>query len=61
MMQQLLQYVVEGEQDQAEAIIKQNHNVLLLAGDVKDLSGREFKQITAFNMPYGHWIGTCGR
>ena len=50
---QLLQFVVEGEQDKAEALIRENKNLLLHAGTVTDLSNREFKQITAFQ--YALW------
>ena len=52
-MNQLLQYVAEGEQDKAEELIQKDKNLLLHAGTVKDLSGREFKQITAFQ--YALW------
>ncbi len=52
-LQQLLQYVAEGEQDKAEALIQTNRNLLLYAGTVKDLSGREFKSITPFQ--YALW------
>ncbi len=52
-MNQLLQYVAEGEQDKAEALIQKDKNLLLHAGTVTDLSGREFKQITAFQ--YALW------
>ncbi len=52
-LNQLLQYVAEGEQDKAEALIQKNKNLLLNAGTVTDLSGREFKQITAFQ--YALW------
>ncbi len=52
-LQQLLQYVAEGEQDKAEALIQTDKNLLLYAGTVKDLSGREFKPITAFQ--YALW------
>ena len=50
---QLLQFVAEGEQDQAEALIQQDQNRLLHVGTVMDLSGREFKGITAFQ--YALW------
>ncbi len=50
---QLLQYVAEGEQDKAEALIQKDKNLLLYAGTITDLSGREFKQITAFQ--YALW------
>ncbi|MBS0351103.1 MAG: protein kinase [Proteobacteria bacterium] len=52
-LSQLLQYVAEGEQDKAEELIKKDNNLLLHTGTVKDLSGREFKQITAFQ--YALW------
>ena len=52
-LRQLLQYVAEGEQDKAEALIQTNKNLLLYAGTVKDLSGREFKSITPFE--YALW------
>ena len=52
-LSQLLQYVAEGEQDKAEALIQKNKKLLLHAGTVKDLSDREFKQITAFQ--YALW------
>ena len=52
-LRQLLQYVAEGEQDKAEALIQTDKNLLLHAGTVKDLSGREFKPITAFQ--YALW------
>jgi serine/threonine protein kinase len=50
---QLLQFVAEGEQDKAEALIQKDRNLLLHAGTVTDLSGREFKGITAFQ--YALW------
>ena len=52
-LSQLLRYVAEGEQDKAEALIQTDKNLLLYAGTVKDLSGQEFKQITAFQ--YALW------
>ena len=54
-LEKLLRLVAEGEQDEAERLISQNNNLLQLAGTVKDLSGREFKQITAFQ--YALWAG----
>jgi hypothetical protein len=45
--------VAEGEQDKAEALIQKDKNLLLHAGTVMDLSGREFKDITAFQ--YALW------
>jgi hypothetical protein len=50
---QLLQFVAEGEQDKAETLIQKDPNLLLHAGTVTDLSGREFKSITAFQ--YALW------
>jgi hypothetical protein len=50
---QLLQFVAEGEQDKAEELIKKDNNLLLHAGTVTDLSGREFKSIAAFQ--YALW------
>jgi hypothetical protein len=52
-LSQLLQYVVEGEQDKAETLIQKDPNLLLHMGTVTDLSGREFKGITAFQ--YALW------
>ncbi|MBS0351002.1 MAG: protein kinase, partial [Proteobacteria bacterium] len=52
-LEQLLQWVAEGEQDKAEALIQKDPNLLRHAGTVKDLSGREFKGITAFQ--YALW------
>jgi serine/threonine protein kinase len=52
-LSQLLRYVAEGEQDKAEALIQKDKNLLLHTGTLKDLSGREFKQITAFQ--YALW------
>ena len=50
---QLLQFVAEGEQDKAEALIQKDKNLLLHPGTIKDLSGREFKQMTVFQ--YALW------
>ena len=52
-LEQLLRFVAEGEQDKAEALIQKDKNLLLQAGTVTDLSGREFKGITAFQ--YALW------
>jgi serine/threonine protein kinase len=52
-LNQLLHYVAEGEQDKAEALIQKDKNLLLHPGTIKDLSGREFKQIKAFQ--YALW------
>jgi hypothetical protein len=50
---QLLKCVAEGDQDQAEALIKKDSKLLLAAGKVTDLSGRTFDNITAFQ--YALW------
>ncbi len=52
-LQELLQWVAEGEQDKAEALIQTDRNLLLHTGTIKDLSGRGFKPITAFQ--YALW------
>ncbi|MCH9769782.1 MAG: hypothetical protein K0U12_02790, partial [Gammaproteobacteria bacterium] len=52
-VQKLLKLVVEGEQDQAEAMVKENSALLLVKGEVTDLSERTFKNITAFQ--YALW------
>jgi serine/threonine protein kinase len=53
LLHQLLKLVAEGEQDQAEAMLKENPDLLLHAGDVTDLSKRTFTNITAFQ--YALW------
>ncbi len=53
MLSQLLRYIAEGEQDEAEKLIQQDKNLLRYAGTITDLSNREFKQITAFQ--YALW------
>ena len=40
--------VAEGEQDQAEVMLKSNPNLALVPGDVTDLSKRTFTRITGF-------------
>jgi len=50
---QLLIWVAEGEQDKAEAMIKAKPALLLHRGEVTDLSGRKFENITAFQ--YAVW------
>ena len=50
---QLLQHVANGEQDEAETWIKKYPGFLLCKGNVTDLSKREFKDITAFQ--YAVW------
>ena len=52
-LETLLKLVAEGEQDQAEALIKKTPDLLLVPGKVTDLSGRTFEQITAFQ--YALW------
>jgi serine/threonine protein kinase len=52
-LDQLLKFVAEGEQDQAEALIEKDSKLLLGAGKVTDLSGRMFDNITAFQ--YALW------
>ena len=52
-IEKLLRLVAEGEQDIAEKIIKLNPQLLLQTGTVKDLSDREFKNITPFQ--YALW------
>lgn len=50
---QFLRLVIEGEQDQAEAILKVTPNLVLQSGKVIDLSKRQFECITAFQ--YAVW------
>ncbi len=50
---QFLRLVAEGEQDQAEAMLKANPNLALQSGTVTDLSKRTFEHITAFQ--YAVW------
>jgi ankyrin repeat protein len=52
-LNRLLQFVAAGQQNQAEQLIKKNNRLLLAAGTLTDLSGREFKSITAFQ--YALW------
>ncbi len=54
-VEQLLRLVAEGEQDKAEELIKKDNSLLLKVGTVTDLSGREFKQITAFQYALWAW------
>lgn len=46
----LLEHVVKGEQDEAEVMIMTNPALLLLKGDVTDLSGRTFKNVSALQL-----------
>ncbi len=48
-----LKLVAEGEQDQAEAMLKKNPHLALMPTDVTDLSGRQFRNITGFQ--YAVW------
>jgi ankyrin repeat protein len=48
-----LKYVVEGEQDQAEEMLRQRPELALYPGNVTDLSGRTFNNITGFQ--YAVW------
>jgi hypothetical protein len=48
-----LRYVVQGEQEKAEALLKANSSLALSKGTVTDLSERTFKNITAFQ--YAVW------
>jgi len=50
---EFLRLVAEGEQDQAEAMLKSNPNLALISGDVTDLSKRTFNAITGFQ--YAVW------
>ncbi len=50
---EFLKFVVEGEQDQAEAMLKSNADLALVPGDVMDLSKRKFTNITGFQ--YALW------
>jgi len=50
---QFLTLVAQGEQDKAEAMLKSNKDLVLVPGDVTDLSKRTFKGITAFQ--YALW------
>ena len=48
-----LRLVAEGQQDQAEAMLRTTPNLALIPGDVTDLSNRRFQGITAFQ--YAAW------
>jgi len=52
-LQEFLKLVAEGEQDKAEAMLKNNHALALAPTDVTDLSKRTFKKITA--LQYALW------
>jgi len=48
-----LRFVVEGEQEKAEAMLKSNPTLALVSGDITDLSKRPFTTITGFQ--YAVW------
>ncbi len=50
---QLLVHVVRGQQDEADALLKNHPQLLLERGDVTDCSGRLFKKISAYE--YAYW------
>lgn len=52
-LEEFLRLVAGGEQNQAEAMLKNNPNLALVPGDVTDLSKRTFTNITAFQ--YSVW------
>jgi hypothetical protein len=47
---QLLQYVANGAQDQAEFILQRYPSCMMIRGNVTDPSGRKFINITAFEL-----------
>lgn len=49
----LIQYVADGEQDQAARVIREHPEYLLFKGNVTDKSGRTFTNISAFQ--YALW------
>ena len=50
---EFLMYVVTGEQDKAERLLKESKSLALQRGNIKDLSGRTFIDITGFQ--YALW------
>ena len=52
-VKKFLTFVAEGEQDKAEAMLQNNPALVLVPGDVADLSKRTFKAITGFQ--YAVW------
>ncbi len=52
-LSQFLRFVAEGEQDRAEAMLRKHRDLVLFPGDVQDLSGRTFENITGFQ--YAVW------
>ncbi len=49
-LSQFLRLVAEGEQDQAEAMLQKNRDLVLFPGNVTDLSGRTFENITGLQL-----------
>ncbi len=49
----LLRHIGFGEQDEAEAILKENQDLTLVSGNLTDCAKRHFKQITGFQ--YAVW------
>lgn len=52
-VKKLLEHVVKGEQKEAKIMVRRDCSLAVIPGDVTDLSGREFKEITAFQ--YAVW------
>ena len=52
-LHQFLKLIAEGKQDQAEAMLKKNQDLVLFHGNLTDLSGRTFEGITGFQ--YAIW------
>lgn len=52
-MSEFLRYIVEGEQEKAEGLLKETPSLSVKKGRVMDLSKREFKSITGFQ--YAVW------
>lgn len=52
-LNQLFEYIVKSDFEKIKELIRRYPGLLLLSGDVRDLSGRLFKQITAFQ--YAIW------
>lgn len=56
-LKEFLRLVAEGEQDKAEAVLKNNLDLALIPGEVTDLSKRTFTGITGFQ--YAVWALDC--
>lgn len=54
-LQLLLTYVMSGNQDAARKILQQDPTLLLLKGDVTDVSGRKFKNVYALQCVLWTW------